>query len=85
MTTSSTDNPRQAPPQREPNVTSPTHNPLLDFRLAYLRAIACSWSDERVRHDLLSNPRGRKKDIQHVLKSFGLPLHWPKLAIYHHK
>lgn len=51
--------------------------PLLEFRLAYLRAIARSWQDEAYRRELLDQP-----DIQPLLhRDFGLPTQWPLLDI----
>ncbi len=51
--------------------------PLLAFRLAYLRGVARSWQDEAYRHELL-----QQRDIQPILhRDFGLPTVWPQLDI----
>ena len=51
--------------------------PLLEFRLAYLRAIARSWQDDAYRRELLD-----QEDIQPLLhRDFGLPTLWPLLDI----
>ena len=51
--------------------------PLLEFRLAYLRAIARSWQDDAFRRELLD-----QQDIQPLLhRDFGLPTLWPLLDI----
>lgn len=52
-------------------------DPLLGFRLAYLRAIALSWRDPAFQKELLALP-----DIQPILaKNFGLQSCWPGLNI----
>lgn len=58
--------------------TSPSAtDPLLGFRLAYLRAIALSWRDKEFQRRLLALP-----DIQPLLaKDFGLRSCWPSLNI----
>lgn len=54
-----------------------TAEPLLEFRLAYLRAIARSWQDDAYRRELLD-----QEDIQPLLhRDFGLPTLWPLLDI----
>jgi ribosomally synthesized peptide (two-chain TOMM family) len=54
--------------------------PLLEFRLAYLRAIARSWQDDAYRRELLD-----QEDIQPLLhRDFGLPTLWPQLDISLH-
>lgn len=51
--------------------------PLLEFRLAYLRAIARSWDDPAYQEELLA-----QKDIQPILhRDFGLNTWWPNLDI----
>jgi ribosomally synthesized peptide (two-chain TOMM family) len=57
---------------------TPTNDPLLDFRLAYLRAIAHAWEDPVFMDTLLS-----QQDIQPLLSDprFGLPSVWPQLQI----
>lgn len=51
--------------------------PLLEFRLAYLRALARSWQDDAYRRELLD-----QEDIQPLLhRDFGLPTLWPLLNI----
>ena len=46
--------------------------PLLEFRLAYLRALARSWQDDAYRRELLD-----QEDIQPLLhRDFGLPTLW---------
>jgi ribosomally synthesized peptide (two-chain TOMM family) len=57
------------------NKPSLSRDPLLNFRLAYLRAIARSWSDPDFRKSLLEAP-----DIQCLLKQ-NLRSFWPHLAI----
>ena len=52
-------------------------DPLLGFRLAYLRAIAKSWYEPEYRDHLLA-----QKDIQPLLdKDFGLQTIWPWLDV----
>lgn len=52
-------------------------DPLLEFRLAYLRGIAKSWQDDAYRAKLLG-----ASDIQQMLHDdFGLPTQWPLLDI----
>ena len=52
-------------------------DPLLEFRLAYLRAIARSWQDDAYRRELLD-----QQDIQPMLhRDFGLPTAWPQLDV----
>lgn len=52
--------------------------PLLEFRLAYLRAIAKAWSDPEFEAKLLA-----AEDIQPLLaEQFGLTVTWPKLDIH---
>ena len=51
--------------------------PLLAFRLAYLRAIARSWQDDAYRRDLLG-----QRDIQPMLhRDFNLPTQWPQVDV----
>jgi ribosomally synthesized peptide (two-chain TOMM family) len=51
--------------------------PLLEFRLAYLRALARSWQDDAYRRELLD-----QEDIQPMLhRDFGLPTLWPLVNI----
>ncbi|MGJ7537604.1 MULTISPECIES: BMA_0021/BMA_0022 family TOMM bacteriocin [Variovorax] len=51
--------------------------PLLEFRLAYLRGIAKSWQDDAYRRELLDS-----QDIQPMLhRDFGLPTLWPQLDV----
>jgi ribosomally synthesized peptide (two-chain TOMM family) len=51
--------------------------PLLAFRLAYLRAIARSWQDDAYRRDLLG-----QRDIQPMLhRDFGLATLWPQVDV----
>lgn len=51
--------------------------PLLEFRLAYLRAVARSWQDDAYRRELLD-----QSDIQPMLqRDFGLPTVWPQLDV----
>ncbi|HEX7865721.1 MAG TPA: BMA_0021/BMA_0022 family TOMM bacteriocin [Variovorax sp.] len=51
--------------------------PLLEFRLAYLRAIAKSWQDDAYRRTLLD-----AQDIQPLLHDdFALPTQWPLLDV----
>ena len=51
--------------------------PLLAFRLAYLRAIARSWQDDAYRRDLLG-----QRDIQPMLhRDFSLPTQWPQVDV----
>ena len=62
-------------------MTAPTtfssNEPLLDFRLAYLRAVARSWNDLRFRDRLLA-----ESDIQPILnEEFGLPSRWVHLNV----
>jgi ribosomally synthesized peptide (two-chain TOMM family) len=58
-------------------MTVPANEPLLDFRLAYLRAIARSWSDGPFRDRLLG-----AADIQPILnEEFGCQARWMHLAI----
>lgn len=55
-------------------------DPLLEFRLAYLRAVARSWQDDAYRRELLD-----QEDIQPLLhRDFGLPTLWPLLDISLH-
>lgn len=55
----------------------PSAEPLLEFRLAYLRAIARSWQDEAYRSELLD-----QEDIQPLLhRDFDLATLWPMLDI----
>lgn len=52
--------------------------PMLEFRLAYLRAIAQAWADPAFEAKLLD-----RADIQPLLaKQFGLTTIWPKLDIH---
>ncbi|MBN8752997.1 MULTISPECIES: BMA_0021/BMA_0022 family TOMM bacteriocin [Variovorax] len=52
-------------------------DPLLEFRLAYLRGVARSWQDDAYRVELLE-----QRDIQPLLhRDFGLPTLWPQLDI----
>jgi ribosomally synthesized peptide (two-chain TOMM family) len=52
-------------------------DPLLGFRLAYLRAMAHSWRNKEFQKELLALP-----DIQPILaKKFGLQSRWPGLNI----
>ncbi|WP_280192388.1 BMA_0021/BMA_0022 family TOMM bacteriocin [Delftia sp. PS-11] len=52
-------------------------DPLLAFRLAYLRGIARSWGDDAYRQELLA-----QRDIQPLLhRDFGLSTLWPQLDI----
>lgn len=54
--------------------------PLLEFRLAYLRALARSWQDDAYRRELLD-----QQDIQRLLhRDFDLPTLWPMLDIRLH-
>lgn len=54
--------------------------PLLAFRLAYLRAIARSWQDDAYRRDLIA-----QRDIQPMLhQDFGLPTLWPHVDVSLH-
>lgn len=48
--------------------------PLLDLRLAYLRAIAKSWQDSQYRDAMLAAP-----DIQPMLQQLGMKAYWPNL------
>ena len=58
----------------------PSAEPLLEFRLAYLRAIARSWQDEAFRRELLD-----AQDIQPLLnREFALATLWPMLDIRLH-
>jgi ribosomally synthesized peptide (two-chain TOMM family) len=58
-------------------IQSQNAEPLLAFRLAYLRAIARSWEDAAYRNDLLA-----QRDIQPMLHTdFGLPTLWPQLDV----
>lgn len=51
--------------------------PLLAFRLAYLRSVARSWQDDAYRRELLD-----QRDIQPLLhRDFGLATQWPQLDI----
>lgn len=51
--------------------------PLLEFRLAYLRGVARSWQDDAYRRELLD-----QQDIQPMLRrDFGLPTMWPQVDI----
>jgi ribosomally synthesized peptide (two-chain TOMM family) len=57
------------------------NGPLLDFRLAYLRAIARSWHDTAYREELLM-----QRDIQPMLnRDFGLKSVWPLLDVAIHR
>lgn len=54
-----------------------TVDPLLDFRLAYLRAIAKAWADPEFQEKLLA-----ADDIQPLLiEQFGMSVTWPRLNI----
>jgi ribosomally synthesized peptide (two-chain TOMM family) len=48
--------------------------PLLDLRLAYLRAVAKSWEDSAYREQMLASP-----DIQPMLRQLGMKANWPNL------
>lgn len=48
--------------------------PLLDLRLAYLRAVAKSWEDNAYRDQLLA-----AQDIQPMLQQLGMKANWPNL------
>ncbi|MBV8620622.1 MAG: BMA_0021/BMA_0022 family TOMM bacteriocin [Curvibacter sp.] len=59
------------------NIQIQAGEPMLEFRLAYLRAVARSWQDEGFRDRLLD-----ATDIQPLLaKEFGLRTVWPYLDI----
>ncbi|AVS70590.1 hypothetical protein C8247_09235 [Paracidovorax avenae] len=59
------------------SIQQPPGDPLLEFRLAYLRAIAKSWYETDYRDRLLA-----QKDIQPQLaKDFGLKTIWPWLDV----
>ncbi|MBT0569634.1 BMA_0021/BMA_0022 family TOMM bacteriocin [Curvibacter sp. CHRR-16] len=66
-------------------LTSVPGEPLLQFRLAYLRLLAKTWRDERFRKEIFSKPvpgGSMTEDIQDkLITNFGCTTKWPNLRV----